>query len=497
MRQLLSLFCVLCVATPCLASDGAASHSDPAAPVIFWTAVVLGLAVVGGYAIRKLGLPGVLGELTIGILFSIVLVNALSSDFVSILREGPPLIEAWDHGAHGGNLKETLAARYPEGEAERLMKILSSPDAGVQINTARALHLWGSIGVILLLLAAGLESNLREMIRVGPSSLVVAVIGVICPFILGWLTVLVLVPDSSWYVHMFAGAALTATSVGITARVLKDLNKHKTDEAKIVLGAAVIDDVLGLIILAVVAGIITAAGHPGGNEGHGSILLQLTIISAKAIGFLGGAILFGLTIHPWLSRMVQRLDMPSTKVLYVVGFGFVMAFIANLVGLAPIVGAFAAGLVLEEVHFRGYLRSNGHDGHDERAEEHQLEELIRPICALFVPVFFVLMGIQVKMEVFLNPSTLILGLALTVVAVLGKQACALGVLQRGTDRVAVGLGMIPRGEVGLIFAAIGKGLMMNGTPVVSDQLFSAIVVMVVLTTLVTPFALQWRLKKTT
>ncbi len=485
---LLSIPMMLATCTPCFASENG-SHSDPAAPVIFWTAVVLGLAVIGGYAIRKLGLPGVLGELAIGILFSIVVVNMLDSPFMRVLREGQPLIDVWDN-AHG-HLEQALATRYSPAEAEKLGALLKTPDAAAHINTARALHLWGGIGAILLLLAAGLESNLKEMLRVGPSSLVVAVIGVVCPFILGWITVMLLVPNSSWYVQMFAGAALTATSVGITARVLKDLNASKSDEAKIILGAAVIDDVLGLIILAVVAGIITAAGHP--SAGQPAIGWQLGIISAKAIGFLGGAILFGILVHPWLSRMVQRLEMPSTKVLYVVGFGFVCAYLASLAGLAPIVGAFAAGLVLEEVHFRGYLRENGHGS--EQAEEHHLEELIRPICALFVPVFFVLMGVQVKMEVFLNPGTLLLGLALTFVAILGKQACALGVLQKGTDRFTIGLGMIPRGEVGLIFAAIGKGLAINGTPVVNDQLFSAIVVMVVLTTLITPFALQWRLKK--
>jgi Kef-type K+ transport system membrane component KefB len=162
---------------------------------------------------------------------------------------------------------------------------------------------------------------------------------------------------------------------------------------------------------------------------------------------------------------------------------FLLAWASSLIGLAPIVGAFAAGLVLEDLHFKNFV------GRGERP----LEDLIRPIADVLVPVFFVLMGMRTDLRAFVSGGAVELAAALIVVAIIGKQACALGVTIPGVKRLAVGIGMIPRGEVGLIFASVGAGLTFDGVPVIAPSTFSAVVVMVIVTTLVTPPALKWSL----
>jgi Kef-type K+ transport system membrane component KefB len=330
----------------------------------------------------------------------------------------------------------------------------------------------------------GLESSVKGMMKVGPSSLFVAVLGVIAPFVLGfgvsWLFIREIPPGLSAivpagfslsYIHLFVGSVLCATSVGITARVFKDLGKLQTKEARIILGAAVIDDVLGLMVLAVVSGIITSAemGQPPATDS----IVRLIMI---AILFLGGSLAFGVFVIPRLMEQLSKLKTGGVMFISALVFCFGLAYLANVSGLAPIVGAFAAGLVLEEVHFRGFR------------EEVQIEQLIKPVSAFLVPIFFVMMGIQVRIETFANLSILSFSAALTLAAIIGKQICGLGVLDRGLDRLSIGIGMIPRGEVGLIFASIGKAL-----KVVDDATYSAIVLMVIATTLITPPAMMWTL----
>jgi Kef-type K+ transport system membrane component KefB len=342
------------------------------------------------------------------------------------------------------------------------------------------------IGVIILLFEVGLESNLREMVEVGWSSLLVALLGVVVPFFLGWGLAAYFLPDEPTLGHVFIGATLCATSVGITARVLKDLGRLRAREARIILGAAVIDDVLGLLILAVVAGAIQASA-----AGEALALSSVAIIALKSLAFLVGAVLVGQFIVPLLFRGAGRLSSSGVLVTAALAFCFVLAWAAALVGLAPIVGAFAAGLVLDEVHFEHFTRRG----------EMRLEALLAPVSALLVPVFFVLMGLKVDLRVFARVEVLAFASVLTLAAVVGKQVCSLGVVERGVNRLAVGVGMIPRGEVGLIFAGIGATLMLPNAqgvsePVVGAATFGAIVIMVVFTTLVTPPVLKWSLART-
>ncbi|HKC24287.1 MAG TPA: cation:proton antiporter, partial [Thermoanaerobaculia bacterium] len=287
-------------------------------------------------------------------------------------------------------------------------------------------------------------------------------------------------PGESPYVHAFLGAALTATSVGITARVLKDLKREQSKEARIILGAAVLDDVMGLVILAVVTGAIAAAARGGSLE-----LATVAVILAKALVFLFGAIAIGAAVSRKLFGIASHLKSRGVLLSMGLGFCFLLSWLASLIGLAPIVGAFAAGLILEDTHYRSFVEKG----------EHELEELVHPLAEFLVPVFFVLMGARTNLASFAQPGVMALAAALTAAAILGKQVCSAGVLERGLNRLAVGVGMIPRGEVGLIFASIGQTLLVAGKPVVGPTTFSAVVVMVIVTTMITPPALKWSLER--
>jgi len=405
-------------------------HTDPIAPLILSLALILVAAKVGGHLAGRLGQPPVLGELAAGVLL--------------------------------GNL--TLVGFY-----------------GLDyLKTDEAIAMLSSLGVIILLFQVGLESTVAQMMKVGVSSFVVATVGVIGPFVLGWGVGAWLLPQASMYAHIFLGATLTATSVGITARVLKDLGRSQTDEARIILGAAVIDDVQGLVILAVVTGIIAAA-----NQGDGLSYVAIAGVVLKASAFLIGALVLGIYVSPRLFSLASKLEASGVLLAVGLAFCFSLAWLAAFIGLAPIVGAFAAGLVLEDVHYRDFA-SRG---------ERSLEQLIEPIASFLVPIFFVVMGVRTDLRAFTEPGVLGLAAALTAAAIIGKQLCALGVTVRGLDRLSVGIGMIPRGEVGLIFANIGMTLAVAGQPVVDQSVFSAVVVMVIATTAITPPALKWSFER--
>jgi len=409
-------------------------HSDPVTPVVLALAVILVAAKLGGELATRVRQPAVLGELLIGVLL--------------------------------GNL-DTIGIRTLE-------PLVSDP------TVAPALELLAGIGVLLLLFQVGLESTVGQMLKVGIRSGIVALLGVAVPFGLGWWVAAALAPDHGVYVHVFLGATLTATSVGITARVLQDLGRAQSLEARVILGAAVIDDVLGLVVLAVVTGMIVAAAA-GGALSFSSVAL----IFGKAAGFLVGALVVGVLSTRALFRLAARLRGAGGVQLAVgLAFCFFLAWAAGAIGLAPIVGAFAAGLILEESHSRPF-RERG---------EPPLEALVEPVASFLVPVFFVLMGLRTDLRAMAQPGVLLLAAGLTVAAVVGKQACVLGV-GRGVDRLTVGIGMIPRGEVGLIFANIGRDLAVGGERIVDGAVYSAVVVMVIVTTLITPPALTWSLRR--
>lgn len=353
-----------------------------------------------------------------------------------------------------------------------VLAIVPSQAGAVGYNT---FHLLSEVGVAILLFEIGLETDLKEMLEVGIASTIVAVVGVTVPFVLGFLAILSFEkyglmgnvdPSLMTMIAITAGATLTATSVGITARVLSDMNKLQTGEAKIILGAAVIDDVLGLIILGVVSGLIQSTENGGGG---GISAVSVLIIFLKAVGFLLAAILIGNLISSRLFDFINKLRVRGVLLLGAISFALIFAYLASAVGLAPIVGAFAAGLVLANTN-----------------QFKLIEERVKPVADVFTPIFFIMVGAAVDIHVF-NPfvksnlSILTIAGVLFIIAVVGKFVTGWSVFQKGINKVVIGVGMIPRGEVGLIFAQVGLSY-----GVFDSQFFSAITVMIMLTTFVAP-----------
>ncbi len=429
------------------------AHAEEAMPhsyasTLFWIAILLIAAKIASL-VERLGQPSVLGELVMGVLL--------------------------------GNLALLGVTVFDIVKVDPLIRFLSE------------------LGVIILLFQIGLESNITKMAKVGVPALMVAIVGVVVPFVLGTYVVgPYLMPGLDANAYLFLGAALTATSVGITARVFKDLGKLHTPEAQIVLGAAVIDDVIGLIILAVVSAIATA----------GTVsVAEIGLISGKALGFLVGSIGIGLLIAPWLGRAFSMIHTGvGMKFTLAIVFCLLLAAAAQTIGLAPIVGAFAAGLIFDPVHFRYFkdfhivddvrdamkgvdpaVQKKVHHAMEPHAERH-IEYLVEPLGHFFVPLFFIMTGMSVNLETLFDPSIIFIALAITVVAFIGKIVA--GLVAGNVKKSIVGWGMVPRGEVGLIFATIGQGL-----GVVTEELFSVIVIVVILTTLLTPPILTYQLRR--
>jgi Kef-type K+ transport system membrane component KefB len=422
---------LLTVLLLCMGVEGGGHDAETVPRVLAALAMILVLAKVAGYAFERLKLPPVLGELLAGVAL--------------------------------GNLRHLGFHELDFVGQEHVVRALAE------------------VGVVILLFEVGLESNVAQMRRVGASAFLVATIGVVTPMALGWGVAHVMLPGESWHGHVFIGAILCATSVGITARVLKDLGAVQSVEGRIILGAAVIDDVMGLIVLAVVKGIVAGAAS-GGGVSAGDVL----VIIAKAVGFLGVAVAVGGFAARGLFRFANRFYVPGVLLALALAFCFAVSYAAYLVGLAPIVGAFAAGLVLDRVHW----------GHLAEKEGHGLEELVHPVATFLVPVFFVVTGFGVDLSVLGDTEILGFAALLTLAALVGKQACSLAVTERGLNRLAVGFGMIPRGEVGLIFAAAGATTFLpDGQPVVGPSTYAAVVIMVMVSTLVTPPLLAWQLRR--
>jgi Kef-type K+ transport system membrane component KefB len=421
------------------AAGGGAEGGHGAAATIAWIAVLLLFAKLASL-VEKFGQPSVLGELVMGVILG------------NLALIGIDLFEPVKH--------------------DSIIAFLSE------------------LGVIILLFQIGLESNIKEMKEVGMRAFLVAVLGVVLPFVMGaYLVGPWLMPELSQNAYLFMGAALTATSVGITARVFRDLGQLQMKEAQIVLGAAVFDDVFGLIILAVVSALVTAGAVTAGMVGA---------IVAKAIIFLVGAIVLGQLLAPRIGKMFSHIQTGvGMKFTLAISFCLIFAYIAGQFGLAPIIGAFAAGLILDPVHFRyfkdpkvvsdikGAMKAEGEELKekvDEVIEPHahrHIEDLIEPVAYFLVPIFFVYTGMSVNLSTLGDPSVIYVALALTVAAIIGKYVA--GFLAGDADPHIIGIGMVPRGEVGLIFASIGQGL-----GVISDEVFSVIIIMVILTTLLTP-----------
>ncbi|MFI5459808.1 MAG: cation:proton antiporter [Isosphaerales bacterium] len=365
--------------------------------------VMLGVAKAGGYLVQRVGQPAVMGELIGGVLVG----------------------------------KSVLGWVNPEYET---------------------IHLLSELGVVILLFAIGLETDFGQLVRVGPTSLAVAVVGVALPFALGFAACRLL--GLTMLVSIMAGATLTATSVGITARVLSDLGRLRDPEGQIILGAAVIDDVLGLLILTVVAELAL---------GREVSVMGVVKTTASAVGFLLATILVGKLAVPPLFRWAGRMELPGTPTALALIAAFGLAWLADQCGSATIIGAFAAGLVVVAA-----------------PQAHEIERGITQIGHFFVPLFFVVVGASVDVST-LDPSkpssrfALAIGGVLIVAGAAGKLASGYAPFWYRGNKTVIGVGMIPRGEVGLIFAQTGLA-----SGVFDAGLFGGVTLMVVVTTLMAP-----------
>lgn len=393
---------------------------------------------IGGEFSNWLGFPPVLGELVGGVVVGISALHLVVFPEAGVDSSSSAII----------SFLQATAGLQPEA---------AQPTFLIQSEVVSVL---AELGVIVLLFEIGLESNLKELMEAGIQATVVAVVGVTVPFVAGTVGLMTLFNFSA-VPAIFAGAALTATSIGITSRVLTEIGQLKSKEGQIIIGAAVIDDVLGIIILAVVASLA--------KTGEVDVINVIYLIVSASV-FLIGAILLGRFINTTFVTVADQLKTRGQIVIPALIFALVLSYIGAAIHLEAILGAFAAGLVLEET--------------DKRKE---LEQLIVPIADILVPIFFVVVGARTNLGV-LNPAVpsnregLIIAAFLIVVAIIGKLVTGFAVFgQPGINRLGIGVGMLPRGEVGLVFAAVG-----SESGVLSDSLQVAIILMVILTTFLAP-----------
>ncbi len=419
-------------------------EAETGSQTLIFAGVLLSLVLIyfacklGGEICARINLPPVLGELVAGVIIG---VSALS---ILVFPES------------GSEVTDSLIIKFLETTAEL------SPEAATSVfaSLSEVISLLSELGVVILLFEIGLESDLKELIRVGPQAAVVAIVGVIAPFATGtaglvYLFHVPLIPA------IFAGAALTATSIGITAKVLAEIGQLTSEEGQIIIGAAVLDDILGIIVLAVVASLA--------KTGEVQITNIIYLIISAGV-FLIGAILIGRFLSPYLVGLVNEMKTRGQLLLTALIFAFSLSYIATVIHLEAILGAFAAGLVLAETEKRK-----------------ELEEQVIPVADILVPIFFVCVGARTDLSV-LNPAVpsnregLIIASFLILVAILGKVITGFTLFgQTNLNKMAIGVGMIPRGEVGLVFAGVGAA-----SGALSEATEAAIIMMVILTTFIAP-----------
>jgi len=400
--------------------------------------VIYFAAKLGGELCVRINLPAVLGELVGGVLVGVSALHLIVFPEAGTDASSSLILD----------LLQVTAGLEPDAASTVFQSL------------GEVVSVLAELGVIILLFEIGLESDLEELIRVGPQAAIVAIVGVVVPFVAG-AAGLIAIFGIPTIPAIFAGAALTATSIGITAKVLAELQRLSTKEGQIIIGAAVLDDVLGIIVLAVVASLA--------KTGEVEISQVIYLIVSAAV-FLIGSILIGRLLSPFFVNLVDQLKTRGQLLISSLIFAFVLSYIAAAIQLETILGAFAAGLILAET-----------------TKHRELEEQVGPISDMLVPIFFVTVGARTDLSV-LNPTVpsnregLIIASFLVVVAIIGKVVTGFTVAgQSDLNRLAIGVGMIPRGEVGLVFAGVGAA-----SGVLSDSLDAAIIVMVILTTFLAP-----------
>jgi Kef-type K+ transport system membrane component KefB len=404
-------------------------------------------AKVGGEVAVRLKLPAVAGQIAVGVVLA-----ALPRFFVE-LPELPGFL---------GFLKSEVFLEFLDVASNSQAEVLAY------------------VGIVLLMFMVGLESSVPQMMKVGWASFRVAVAGVVGPMALGLAAAYFLLPkDTPYAVDLFIGACLCATSIGISASVLRERNASDSQAGRVVIGAAVIDDVLGLLVLVAVSGLAIASSS-GGPLPLGELGKTLGL----AFLFLALALTLGRWFSPKIFAIVSRFKGEEILLPFALALAFIMAFLGSLVGLATIVGAYAAGLILEDWHVEPL----------QAKESRTLEEMVQPVVSILAPLFFVLTGASVDTSAIFEPETLILAGVLTLVGILGKYISGY-VAGGGLNSSVIGWGMVPRGEVGLIFVAVGRGIIINGEPLLSSEVQAGVLGAILMTTILGPIGLSWVLGK--
>ncbi|MCL2143426.1 MAG: cation:proton antiporter [Methanomassiliicoccaceae archaeon] len=409
--------------------------------------VLFVLAFSASAVFKRFGVPGLIGEILIGVFVAAEIGDWSLMEFLGILRPIP-----------------------------------GDPDSGNIYWDA--IEILAELGVVFLLFKVGMETKVKDLTAVGRTAMLVAVIGVIIPFILGYAVIMMW--DGNIYHAMFMGAAMVATSVGITARVICDIDLMSTSEARIIIGAAVIDDVLGLIILTVVAGMARTGGIDVVNVTEIVVIasvfvLLLILFCAKGVPRIAAAV--GKMMNAGKKKEESCPGKP-TPYLFLIALitCLVLSALAAKIGLAMIVGAFLAGMIFAD-----------------HAEEHRLIEKVDAITLFLLPFFFVYVGMHIDLGSF-SAELLLLAAVIIVLAVISKYiGCGAGTILGDREKKSspniVGIGMIPRGEVGIIVATIGVAIMVDGSPAMSGDLFAVVIMMSIVTTLIAPFLLSRAFKK--
>ncbi len=421
-----------------------ATETNPENASLVLAGVLVSLIVIyfasklGGEICARINLPPVLGELVGGVVIGVSALQLL------VFPES------------GNSASDSLIINFLEKTAHL------NPEAAESVFSSQSevISLLSEIGVVILLFEIGLESDLKELIRVGPQAAIVAVVGVVAPFASGTVGLIYLFGIAP-IPAIFAGAALTATSIGITAKVLAELNRLSSKEGQIIIGAAVLDDILGIIVLAVVASLVKT----------GEIqIINVVYLIISAAAFTIGAILIGRLFSPFFVALVKRMKTRGQLLLTALIFAFSLSYVATVIQLEAILGAFAAGLVLAETEKRK-----------------ELEEQVVPVADILVPIFFVCVGAKTDLSVLdpTNPTNregLIVAAFLIAIAIAGKVITGFTLFgQPELNKLAIGVGMIPRGEVGLVFAGVGAA-----SGALSESTNAAIIMMVILTTFLAP-----------
>ncbi|MDQ5920098.1 MAG: hypothetical protein QG673_154 [Pseudomonadota bacterium] len=335
------------------------------------------------------------------------------------------------------------------------------------------------LGSILLLFEIGLESKLQEITNCGRHALIVAITGVTVPFILGYFILTPLIaPHYTLSLSLFIASILAVTSTGISVSVFKDMGILRQRAAQIVLSASIIDDIIGLVLLSIITELE--------QSGNINLLHILTTLILVFLFFVISWIVGKLILPQITTRITSKISKDDNIITFtVIAFCLFLAWMAQLVGLAPIIGAFTAGLLIQESYFKDYKFTRiTRDTTISAIHNQHIIKLISQIGTIFIPIFFIYAGMQVNIANGLNYTTLKLTILLSIFAIFSKSLCGI-FLPKTINKWIVGFGMVPRGEIGIIFALAGLKFKL-----IDNNLFTALLLMVIITSIITPIILN-------